>query len=76
MSVSYVFQVLVETCEPQSYEYCEKLTNTVAFPVEEQNCRFVPKSVCEVLEMTRPKKVKRYSYVKDCNQLTGKYVVK
>merc|ERR1712211_199911 len=37
-------------------------------PVEEQNCHFDPKKICELEMKTRPKKAKKYSYTKDCKE--------
>merc|ERR1712105_193873 len=38
------------------------------FPVEEQNCHFEPKKMCELEMETRLKKAKKYSYTKDCKE--------
>merc|ERR1711955_38217 len=48
------------------HRYCEKFSNIFPFPVEEQNCHFEPKKICELEMKTRPKKAKKYSYTKDC----------
>merc|ERR1712112_294767 len=42
--------------------------NIFPFPVEEQNCHFEPKKICELEMKTRPKKAKKYSYTKDCKE--------
>merc|ERR1712179_350010 len=36
--------------------------------LEEQNCHFEPKKICELEMKTRPKKAKKYSYTKDCKE--------
>jgi len=59
-------KVLVELCEMKNHQYCEKFSNVVPYPVEEQNCHFEPKRICEIQEMSRPKKVKKYSYIEEC----------
>merc|ERR1712179_688412 len=45
-----------------------KFSNIFPFPVEEQNCHFEPKKICELEMKTRPKKAKKYSYTKDCEE--------
>jgi len=45
-----------------------KFSNIFPFPVEEQNCHFEPKKICELEMKTRPKKAKKYSYTKDCKE--------
>ena len=50
------------------HRYCEKFSNIFPFPVEEQNCHFEPKKICELEMKTRPKKAKKYSYTKDCKE--------
>merc|ERR1712096_268564 len=62
-------KVLVEVCQQDFYDYCEKFTNTVPFPVEDQNCHFEPKKICEMQDKSKPKKAKKYSYTKDCKQV-------
>jgi len=62
-------KVLVEVCKQDNYDYCEKLTNNEPMPVESQNCHFVPKKFCLVRDRKRARKVKRYSYVKECKQV-------
>jgi len=62
-------KVLVEVCQQDFYDYCEKFTNTVPFPVEDQNCHFEPKKICEIQDKSKPKKAKKYSYTKDCKQV-------
>merc|ERR1711982_59699 len=44
---------------------CVKFSNIFPFPVEDQNCHFEPKKICEREMKTRPKKAKKYSYTKD-----------
>merc|ERR1711881_750976 len=36
--------------------------------MEEKNCHFEPKKICELEMKTRPKKAKKYSYTKDCKE--------
>merc|ERR1712119_140101 len=53
-------KIQVEVCKTDVHRYCEKFSNIFPFPVEKQNCQ---------LEMkTRPKKAKKYSYIKDCKE--------
>ena len=59
----------MERCEPIKYKYCEKLTNLIPTPLEEQNCHFEQKKICEVQDNMRVKKGKKYSYSKDCDQV-------
>jgi len=61
-------KVQVEVCKTDVHRYCEKFPNTHPFPVEEQNCHFEPKKICELEMKTRPKKAKKYSYTKDCKE--------
>merc|ERR1712083_17425 len=51
----------VEVCKTDVHRYCEKFSNIFPFPVEEQNCHFEPKKICELEMKTRPKKAKKYS---------------
>merc|ERR1712189_119942 len=59
-------KIQVEVCKTDVHRYCEKFSNVFPFPVEEQNCHFEPKKICELEMKTRPKKAKKYSYTKDC----------
>merc|ERR1711909_207970 len=43
-------KIQVEVCKTDVHRYCEKFSNIFPFPVEEQNCHFEPKKICE-LEM-------------------------
>merc|ERR1712142_1038317 len=61
-------KVQVEVCKTDVHRYCEKFSNIFPFPVEEQNCHFEPKKICELEMKTRPKKAKKYSYTKDCKE--------
>merc|ERR1712054_537735 len=61
-------KIQVEVCKTDVHRYCEKFSNIFPFPVEEQNCHFEPKKVCELEMKTRPKKAKKYSYTKDCKE--------
>ena len=63
-----VSQIQVEVCKTDVHRYCEKFSNVFPFPVEEQNCHFEPKKICELEMKTRPKKAKKYSYTKDCQE--------
>ena len=58
----------MEVCKTDVHRYCEKFSNIFPFPVEEQNCHFEPKKICELEMKTRPKKAKKYSYTKDCKE--------
>jgi len=62
-------KVLVEVCTQDQYQYCDKFTNLVPYPVEEQNCHFEPKKICEIREMSSPKQAKKYSYTKECKKV-------
>ena len=62
-------QIQVEVCKTDVHRYCEKFSNIFPFPVEEQNCHFEPKKICELEMKTRPKKAKKYSYTKDSKEL-------
>merc|ERR1711875_106184 len=61
-------KIQVEVCKTDVHRYCEKFSNIFPFPVEEQNCHFEPKKICELGMKTRPKKAKKYSYTKDCKE--------
>merc|ERR1712221_43918 len=61
-------KIQVEVCKTDVHRYCEKFSNVFPFPVEEQNCHFEPKKICELEMKTRPKKAKKYSYTKDCQE--------
>ena len=56
-------------CEQDQYEYCDKFTNLLPYPVEDQNCHFEPKKICEIREMSSPKQAKKYSYTKECKKV-------
>eukprot|EP00092_Neocalanus_flemingeri_P018711 GFUD01020266.1.p1 GENE.GFUD01020266.1~~GFUD01020266.1.p1 ORF type:complete len:317 (-),score=74.64 GFUD01020266.1:118-1068(-) len=62
-------KVLVDVCEQDIYEYCEKFTNINPMPVEDQNCHYEKKKICEVENMSRVKNAKSYSYTKDCKMV-------
>merc|ERR1719188_1149128 len=51
-------KIQVEVCKTDVHRYCEKFSNIFPFPVEEQNCHFEPKKICELEMKTRPKKGK------------------
>merc|ERR1711983_523132 len=61
-------KIQVEVCKNNVHRYFEKFSNIFPFPVEEQNCHFEPKKICELEMKTRPKKAKKYSYTKDCKE--------
>merc|ERR1712013_721927 len=61
-------KIQVEVCKTDVHRYCEEFSNIFPFPVEEQNCHFEPKKICELEMKTRPKKAKKYSYTKDCKE--------
>merc|ERR1711954_418694 len=58
----------VEVCKTDVHRYCEKFSNVFPFPVKKQNCHFEPKKIWEPEMKTRPKKTKKYSYIKDCKE--------
>merc|ERR1711909_11515 len=68
-------KIQVEVCKTDGHRYCEKFSNIFPFPVEEQNCHFEPKKICELEMKTRPKKAKKYSYTKDCRSSPGRSVI-
>merc|ERR1712130_643813 len=43
-------KIQVEVCKTDVHRYCEKFSNIFPFPVEEQNCHFEPKKLCELDE--------------------------
>ena len=58
-----------ERCQTDTHKYCEKLTNTIPVPYEQQNCHFEPKKICETQDRTRIKKGKKYSYRTHCDEV-------
>ena len=58
----------MEACKTDVHRYCEKFSNIFPFPVEEQNCHFEPKKICELEMKTRPQKTKKDSYTKVCKE--------
>jgi len=61
--------VNVERCEVDTHKYCEKLTNIIPVPYQEQNCHFEPKKICEIQDRTRVKKGKKFSYRTHCDEV-------
>jgi hypothetical protein len=61
-----LIQVSVQQCKVQASRFCDKLTNDFPYPVEKQACHSDPYKRCEMERRSRPKKVKRYSYNKQC----------
>ena len=61
-------------CKTDVHRYCEKFSNIFPFPVEEQNCHFEPKKICELEMKVRPKKVEEYSYTKDSKEQSSEPV--
>jgi len=59
-------KVSVQQCKVQASRFCDKLTNDFPYPVEKQACHSDPYKRCEMERRSRPKKVKRYSYNKQC----------
>jgi len=59
-------KVREEVCTPKVHKYCEKFTNEFPIPVEKQNCHSEPMKKCELETRSRPKKAKKYNYVKEC----------
>merc|ERR1712059_212498 len=45
-------KIQVEVCKTDVHRYCEKFSNIFPFPVEEQNCHFEPKKICELQQKT------------------------
>jgi len=62
-------QVQMEKCESIMYKYCDKFTNTIPEPYQEQNCHFEEKKICEIQDRMRVKKGKKYSYSTDCDKV-------
>jgi hypothetical protein len=63
-------KVHMETCKVQGSRFCDKLTNEFPYPVEKQACHSDPFKRCEMEVRSRPKKVKKYSYTKQCVPVT------
>jgi len=61
--------VNVETCETDIHKYCEKFTNTVPVPYEQQNCHFSPRKICEIQDRKRIRKGKKFVYSTDCDEV-------
>jgi len=62
-------KVREEVCKPKVSKYCEKFTNEFPFPVQKQNCHNEPMKKCELETRSRPKKAKKYNYVKECKEV-------
>ena len=58
----------VDVCKTDVHKCCEKFSNSLPFPDEEQNSHFEPKKVSELEMKTSPKKAKKYNYTKDCKE--------
>merc|ERR1712243_313956 len=43
-------KIQVEVCKTDVHRYCEKFSNIFPFPVEEQNCHFEPREICDQCE--------------------------
>ena len=52
-----------------THKYCEKFTNKVPVPYEQQNCHFAPKKICEIQDRKRIKRGKKYTYREDCEEV-------
>ena len=52
-----------------THKYCEKFTNLIPVPYQEQNCHFEPKKICEIQGRSRIKKGKKYTYRKYCEEV-------
>lgn len=63
-------KVQVEVCKTDVRRYCEKFSNVILFPVEKYHCHDEPKKICKLETKTRPKKIEKYSYVKDCKEVS------
>merc|ERR1712228_797231 len=68
-------KIQVEVCKTDVHRYCEKFSNIFPFPVEEQNCHFEPKKICELEMKTRPKKAKKYSTPRTARSSPGRSVI-
>lgn len=55
-----------EVCQPKISKHCEKFKNKYPYPVEKQNCHSEPMKKCKLETHNRPKKAKKYNYVKVC----------
>jgi len=62
-------KVKEEICKPGVRQRCEKFTNDIPYPVEKQNCHNEPRKKCELEVRSRPKRAKKYSYVKECRPI-------
>ena len=58
----------IEMCKTDVHRYCEKFYNVSPFSVKKQVCHFEQKKICELEMKTRPKKNKKYSYIKNCKE--------
>ena len=62
-------KVREQICHPRTNKFCEKFTNEIPYPVEKQNCHSEPMKKCEIETLSRPKKAKKYNYVKECKPI-------
>ena len=58
----------IEMHKTNVHRYCEKFCNISHIPVKKQDCYFEQKKICEFEMKTRPKKNKKYSYIKNCKE--------
>eukprot|EP00092_Neocalanus_flemingeri_P023055 GFUD01024990.1.p1 GENE.GFUD01024990.1~~GFUD01024990.1.p1 ORF type:complete len:406 (-),score=110.48 GFUD01024990.1:25-1242(-) len=58
-----------ERCVNDTHRYCEKFTNLVPAPYEQQNCHFERKKICEIQDRNRIRKGRKYSYRTDCQEV-------
>merc|ERR1712202_21532 len=65
-------KIQVEVCKTDVHRYCEKFSNIFPFPVEEQNCHFEPKKICELEMKTRPKRPKSTATIRTARSSPGK----
>ena len=58
----------VEVCKNDVHGDYEKSANVFPFPVKKKSCQFEPKKIGECEMKTRPKKTKKYSHIKGCEE--------
>merc|ERR1719337_535596 len=58
-----------EVCHEETERYCQKFTSPSPQLVEKQHCHLEPKKTCQLVERTRSKKAKRYSYTPNCRSV-------
>merc|ERR1719481_726597 len=68
-------KIQVEVCKTDVHRYCEKFSNIIPFPVEEQNCHFEPKKICELEMKTRPRRLRSTAILRTARSSRGRSVI-